>query len=1208
MPMTMNQAGETLDCVTCSAAHRRAKHAAKQKRKKMDGSSCAERDTCEFVRNDCGTKQEKNEISAPSISERGLDKENESITILEETKNLTALEEGLIRSSSRIDGYSFEGEANSHGDSRGWSSANAPHARSSSSTIGWNANGVKPVSSSESMTFHQIGDYWARHSSSQLSSNQRIPTGVAAWHSNSQDQTFPGEHGESGLNDPLRDSDEVSCSNSSVQCHGLMSGLFLRQDRHSVLPLMQRLATVPSRKMTNPEDAQVIGSAGRLYESSSGTFRGSTAEISDYHGSSMLNEPGAFQSGDPLNQHNQQSVVASTESCIRYSRSNLYQGSLSEVSDYHRSSSAESCTRCPHNLSSSEMIYHPVLRETHQTHCDNGNWQHESSVSEVSVCQMTPAPIKYRCSDSVLPSNMSTEAAEEQTYHCYGNRTQQSYHGSSDESSTRCPRDLPSSEMIWHYESPNGTSERAEAVHPAQRIAGEHTNAALADSPNNPNVGNTQQQPAINLEGHRQTRIEHRPELIYGSNIYLHDSAENPGGHQESAALERIMNNDCRRVQASQIAEEARDHHTHLLKVGGRENLDVEVRNEDGRALPRLKATQQPTDLEKRESFTGHQRGTIHACNTTQHEPSLSGQPQTSTEDHSIPICASNFSSNHSARVQPPDRACGETQYATHNECQLQASCIAEEMPDCNSHPNGVQRNSKNPDVLVRKDVGNTLPSSKAPGKFAEESQHSQSDSEVSSVASQTNVHEYDDVPLSEDSLKKTVELSITGEFQGRRLLEVANDVSNAGSLGDRITRLADSLKEVASQLPRDDGRVTICRRNEVDVSGGSPERLLQRSDQLSTDELQAALDDLSLARGFQGENDSVNLNTEPSRESKNGFHCLTRTVIASLRGKNSIGISISPITVGRDVQRFHLFHESDDEVVEETAKIASHRRKPSQQSIEKPSQKDTCEARLANVYNNIVVEQRADPPGHRMEYCCNETRDPPDGSTARRGRLQLDPLELDPTANYIDDQLVTPRGQRIRIRDVLRDKQPSNKFGSTRPASNCTTPKSSGRAKKSGVRTLDSVQRDPSWGDNEFHAPIETVKSWGDSSMGELFKKIDEIEDDFHTIVASLPGSESQTTLSNSTKSMSEKHSLVEITLDNTNSFDSHSSADSIVTDVVQRMRRIKDYIERIDSGDEGGGSDSGDYDSQGEMSELILRLTNAAETLRAFDTEWDD
>lgn len=150
-----------------------------------------------------------------------------------------------------------------------------------------------------------------------------------------------------------------------------------------------------------------------------------------------------------------------------------------------------------------------------------------------------------------------------------------------------------------------------------------------------------------------------------------------------------------------------------------------------------------------------------------------------------------------------------------------------------------------------------------------------------------------------------------------------------------------------------------------------------------------------------------------------------------------------------------------------------------------------------------------------------------------------------------------------------------------------------------------------PSWDSNEIHATLQTAKSWGESSMDVLFKQIDEIEDDFNSIVATLSGSDGQSLLglkssNDSLNSTMVKHSLVEFTIKNDGSFESNASADSsMVTDAVDQMRRIKDYIEQNDSLDVG--SDSESYNSQGEMSELIKRLANAAESLRELN-EWDD
>ena len=70
---------------------------------------------------------------------------------------------------------------------------------------------------------------------------------------------------------------------------------------------------------------------------------------------------------------------------------------------------------------------------------------------------------------------------------------------------------------------------------------------------------------------------------------------------------------------------------------------------------------------------------------------------------------------------------------------------------------------------------------------------------------------------------------------------------------------------------------------------------------------------------------------------------------------------------------------------------------------------------------------------------------------------------------------------------------------------------------------------------------------------------------------------------------------------MNNASSFESNASDESMVTDAMQRMRRIKDYTEQIDSVGEGSDESVGSYDSQGEMSEL--RLTNAAAELCALN-----
>ena len=72
--------------------------------------------------------------------------------------------------------------------------------------------------------------------------------------------------------------------------------------------------------------------------------------------------------------------------------------------------------------------------------------------------------------------------------------------------------------------------------------------------------------------------------------------------------------------------------------------------------------------------------------------------------------------------------------------------------------------------------------------------------------------------------------------------------------------------------------------------------------------------------------------------------------------------------------------------------------------------------------------------------------------------------------------------------------------------------------------------------------------------------------------------------------------------------SFDSHESNDIAITQhVTSRIQKIKDYIGRTNSADSEDGSID-NYESEGEMTELMNRLTRAAESLKTFHDHWDD
>ncbi|KAL7490227.1 hypothetical protein ACHAW6_016016 [Cyclotella cf. meneghiniana] len=153
-----------------------------------------------------------------------------------------------------------------------------------------------------------------------------------------------------------------------------------------------------------------------------------------------------------------------------------------------------------------------------------------------------------------------------------------------------------------------------------------------------------------------------------------------------------------------------------------------------------------------------------------------------------------------------------------------------------------------------------------------------------------------------------------------------------------------------------------------------------------------------------------------------------------------------------------------------------------------------------------------------------------------------------------------------------------------------------------------------PSWVDDEIDTPIKPAKSFGETSMDRLLRKIDEIENDFSTIVASLPGSDglslkaskSDDNSTLATKSTFEIHQGAEQINHQlaSESFESHGSHRVLMTGILQQMRLVQDQIEQLECSELDDGSE-GDYESQGEMAELIQRLANAAESLRSLQVE---
>ncbi|KAL3788603.1 hypothetical protein HJC23_005262 [Cyclotella cryptica] len=153
-----------------------------------------------------------------------------------------------------------------------------------------------------------------------------------------------------------------------------------------------------------------------------------------------------------------------------------------------------------------------------------------------------------------------------------------------------------------------------------------------------------------------------------------------------------------------------------------------------------------------------------------------------------------------------------------------------------------------------------------------------------------------------------------------------------------------------------------------------------------------------------------------------------------------------------------------------------------------------------------------------------------------------------------------------------------------------------------------------PSWVDDEIDTPIKPVNSFGETSMDRLLRKIDEIENDFSTIVASLPGSDrlslklskSDDNSTLATKSTFEIHQDTEQINHHlaSDSFGSHGSQGKLMSGILQQMRLVQHQIEQLECSEVDDCSEGG-YESQGEMAELIQKLANAAESLRSLQLE---
>ena len=381
-------------------------------------------------------------------------------------------------------------------------------------------------------------------------------------------------------------------------------------------------------------------------------------------------------------------------------------------------------------------------------------------------------------------------------------------------------------------------------------------------------------------------------------------------------------------------------------------------------------------------------------------------------------------------------------------------------------------------------------------------------------------------------------------------------------NISERIARLADSLKEVSNQFPK-----SGIKSNRTNVGANSTQTLHQAEDDLKHER------NNNHSHHLFEEKLAINLSeTLTTDQPSSPIHKLSRLDRSNLRANNGIPISISPINVCTNEKHFDIFNNNKHESAQ-------------------PDRRRHISPRRQN---------QADPPGSRDTCVRCDRRDPPDedsGSSCYGSNIQRPKCTISKKRN---------ESHRRRTMDP-----PSEESCITASKSSRRLEVTREVVSHKAIRVIEANMQQNLKLLQDESSEIEAIKpskSWGESSMNELFQQIDEIESDFSSIVASMPESISLKSSSETGQDdTDDKHSLVEITLNKACSFDSNASeaSDSILSDVVQRMQRMKEYLDRNDSvDDEDNCSDIDDNSQTSAMSELMRRLANAAESLR----EWED
>ena len=1248
MPMTQDRDNEgSIVCVTCLGVKRKAKRIAKQKRKqtemkKSDGSDKT-----------CLTVDVFMPVCESPVMTHRPGKDSESLDLLDETRRVNMRAEGLVvvQSSSRNSPVYLETINNgSYGCGN----------QSSESSIGLNA--LHDKSASKDSTIAQQSD---STSASELSY-------AILFQSNSSSQ----------YRNPAIEYSLSSQSNSSSQYrnpaieYSLSSYKEKTSQRHqSLLPhglsnLFEGLASEATALHVSSDVSSTR--CPRNLPPSEKLYQGSSSEVSELHQSSIASHSPVPNDVPPCEMIQQISTAAS-DGHVSYIDSNSDRQPIPEVKHGCQSSVGESSTRLPRAVPSNAIIQQPSVKaESAERHHKSHINTYQHSMSELSECQSSPVAAK-RWGFCKAPSNEMIITPFQNQQNAAGvsggmscqnldNQDQNICSASSGESSTICPRDLPSNEIIiTPYQNQQSAVDVSDGL-PCQNLNSQDQKNCIASSevsstlcprdlPSNEMIITPCQKQQIAAgvsEGLSCQNLHNQDKNICNSTSEVSSTLcprDLPpdemiwhyGTHDEKIRRSRGSDEDSISERIIQLAYSLRevayqlplkDNHTATANselvdnrqptdsisldrrsgrdegsMNGRINRLADSLAEVADQLPHkdslvfsgnseLVDTRQPTDSSILVRRSGGDEESISERIIRLGDSLREVAALMPHEDQSI----ANSNSELVANSQPIDSSCVDQrirqrepfypiQYISNQiifgEVQMkQDSGTIEVSSKQEFHINNTlchQKNSLSPPSPTLKETNPTAKITRSSSLGVLHAQNSPSVSMSNSMQHPINFwskQHYMPRQIRISPIAAVRELKPFSNFYNN---SVKNEAPAQRETSSKALHLWDHSSPSKYRADPPGCRMEYCDKVGRDPPDDTSSRRQPRGSHNSAIDTATAEDERATPRR---NNNQSNCRRDPPTEKFVHDRIPSRRpsrkgITLETKGRNNRSPAQDATIINTPLLSIGERHRSSFSFDKGTRTKSHPYPKLSQgksSSLDAPSW-DSSEIDAHRTHSSHSI-RKSIMPGTKWRNTYTDNN--------------LSPVQA---ATIINNPLLST-GKRHRA---------SHSFDKVRMQAK---PHPLSESKSSSLET-------PSWDSNEIDATLQTAKSWGESSMDVLFKQIDEIEDDFNSIVATLSGSDGQSLLglkssNDSLNSTMVKHSLVEFTIKNGGSFESNASADSsMVTDAVDQMRRIKDYIEQNDSLDVG--SDSESYNSQGEMSELIQRLANAAESLRELN-EWDD